>query len=124
MGYRVRVSDEGPLTPEEWFLAALARAGYRSELSGDKVFVCSGVPVADRCAHAHHIVSKQWLRRNGYHDLVWEPRNAMMLTKREHEAHENGSRRIRRGELRGDTLAFAREIGPPAEVELERKHPA
>lgn len=106
---------EGPLRPAVWVLEAYRLAQWRSELSGTKVTRGIG--------EVHHPLPKRWLRANGYHQLVWHPDNSMVLTKHEHEQHENGSRRVRFAELPDRAVAFAASLGQPALVAVERHHP-
>lgn len=70
----------------------------------------------------HHVLPKSWLRRNGYHDRVWDERNAMVLRVSDHAAHTTAMRRIPRSKIRPETWEFIREIGDPAVVEIERAY--
>ena len=106
---------EGPLTPREWMLAAYRRTRSRDELRGEKVTTWN--------SQVHHVLPKSWLRREGRLDLVWDERNSMVLVTEDHMAHEVAMRRIPRSAIRPDTWEFIREIGAPAEAQIERLYP-
>lgn len=106
---------EGPLTPGEWASSAYERTEGREELRGERVTRAE--------SEVHHVLPKSWLRREGRHDLVWDPRNAMILAKTDHDRHESAMKRIPRSRVRTETWAFAREVGQSAVVRLERLYP-
>lgn len=109
---------EGPLTPSEWWTAAMVRTGHREELNGTALTDLSAWAV-----QVHHVISKHWLRTNGYHEVVWHPDNSMVLKTSAHSDHETAARRIPRSKVREETWAFARSIGTPAVQYLEQHYP-
>jgi hypothetical protein len=96
-------STESIAASLKWYLGAFARADGKSQLSGKP-----GEQV-------HHIAYAQTLRRvakdHGVDPdvLLWDPRNAMLLTTWEHERHHNRTRPILLHELPRDVWAFAEE---------------
>lgn len=64
-----------------------------------------------RRVQGHHVVSKRWLKANGYAYLLWDSRNRLPLCSDCHEYHENASRRVPREKLRPSHHDFIAEVG-------------
>jgi hypothetical protein len=98
-----------------WVLRVHEASGERSQLSGRPAEV------------AHHVVYQQKLRRHAKEIdvdplmLLWDPRNGMSLTLREHERHHSGVRPILLSELPDDVWRFAADYR--LESYLERRYP-
>lgn len=60
---------------------------------------------------AHHVVTRQALRRHGLLGHVYDVRNSMCLCYRHHRRHSNGTERVPYETLTTANLAFAREVG-------------
>jgi hypothetical protein len=76
-----------------------------------------------RAVHRHHVLSRQFLKREGYGDRMNDPRNILDLCFDCHMSHENWSRRVTREQLPHECFAFAREIGELAVCRIERDYP-
>lgn len=101
---------EGPLSPSEWHEAAFRRAGGRCEVKpGERAF-----GAVDERFHAHHVIPKQRLRKEGCYGLVWDQRNALWIGATVHMSHEFaaiGEHRIPATAIRLETWQFAAECG-------------
>lgn len=109
--------EEGPLTPREWGEEVYKLAAGLCTVTRTRV------PRGARNTR-HHPLPKRFLRKRGLHHLVWDPRNGILVQPRVHEQHENGTRRIPYELLPARCRDFAAELGPWAEDELRRQHPA
>jgi hypothetical protein len=70
---------------------------------------------------AHHVLSRQRLRRRGLEHLVWDPANGAPACEDPcHRRHTTALRRIRLGELPPEAVEFARRHG--LEDALEREY--
>lgn len=111
---RRRRPPEGPLSPEDYGRAVWRLDGGRS--------IFSGLPVPSG-AIPHHPLPKQILRKRGLFQLVWDPRNGVLLTDAEHAAHESRSRTVPYERLPARCREFAEELGPWAVDRLRKAHP-
>lgn len=127
---RLRAKVPEPMAPEEREAARLFR---HAVVHGKVCVVCGrmepecrrgspgrgGVVTVTRL-HAHHVVSKQRLRRLGLERLYWDPRNGVAACDDPcHRRHTNARRRIRLAELPPTALDFAREHGLMYDLERE-----
>lgn len=117
-GQRKPRPPEGPLSPEEWRREVWRLAGGRSIVSA-----ASTTNPLDRSFHAHHPVPKSVLRDRGLYHLVWDPRNGVFATRREHLQHEARAEVIPYERLPARCREFAEELGPWAVARLLRNHP-
>lgn len=76
-----------------------------------------------KAVHRHHILARQFLKREGHKARMDDPRNMLDLCMDCHFNHENWSRRLTREQLPHGCFAFARELGEFAVVRLERDYP-
>jgi hypothetical protein len=60
---------------------------------------------------AHHVVTQQYLRAAGRHDLLWDPRNGMAVCNRAHSRHTTAIERIALGRLPSRCYDFAMRHG-------------
>lgn len=66
---------------------------------------CEGV------LEAHHVVTQQYLRASGRHDLLWDPRNGMTVCNRAHSRHTAAVERIPLAKLPPRCYDFAMAHG-------------
>jgi hypothetical protein len=59
----------------------------------------------------HHIISRQTLRRLGFHEHLLDRRNRLAVCEHRHEQHTSGFRPIPRRLLPGSVFEFAAELG-------------
>lgn len=64
-----------------------------------------------RAVHGHHVITTQALRRYGFTDRLWDPRNCLPVCFDCHGSHHGASRRIPLSVLSEDARAFADELG-------------
>jgi hypothetical protein len=88
---------EGPLSPSVWRRTIFSR----QRLSPGSPALCAvtGEPLDEAIDDAHHPVEKRWLRAEGLHAYVWDPRNGMAIKKRVHEGQTSKMRPIPRETL-------------------------
>ena len=70
---------------------------------------------------AHHVVEAKWLKVNAP-TLLWDPRNALRLSKRVHERHTNWVRRVPLKALRDENIAFAFSVMGAGAYDYLRRH--
>jgi len=58
----------------------------------------------------HHVLTKERLKRENRHDLLWDPANAMPLHPDCHERHTNHSRKIPIEFVPVEAMAFAVDV--------------
>lgn len=92
---------------------------FASQHAHNACVVCGEVPDAwmNHRNDVHHVISQQWLKRNGFAHLLWDPRNGASVCPINrpwgndcHEKHENASRRIPRSALTRQNHAFGIEV--------------
>lgn len=60
---------------------------------------------------AHHVITQQQLRRHGYGDKLWDPRNGMALCTFHHTRHTLARERIPFELIPPAAVEFATELG-------------
>lgn len=94
---------------------------FKESTYGLPCATCRLYRYSPRNMQAHHVVSKQELKKRGRTPLLWDRRNALPLCADCHERHENASRRVSLSALTPENVEFAREVlGDYADYYLER----
>jgi hypothetical protein len=95
-----------------------ARKGVRAYVDGG---AAAGTPVSTIThLQAHHALSRQRLRRNGFEHLFWDVRNAVPACEDPcHPWHTTAKARIRLSALPAEALEFAEECGLMHALERE-----
>lgn len=115
-----RKNAEGPLSPEEWAVTVWRLDGGRCIVTAADARWPRDFPYRFQ---VHHPIEKSVLRARGLYDYVWDPRNGVIVATRVHERHTNAVERIPLDLLPARCREFSVELGPWAEVQLERTHP-
>ncbi|MCA1571242.1 MAG: hypothetical protein LC798_13165 [Chloroflexi bacterium] len=105
---------EGPLSRTDWEVAVYLLDAKRCIVTARRV--------PGRPSNFHHVVPKQRLRRDGRHDIVFDPANGVTVDERVHTWHETAYARIPRECLPERALRFAEEHGYGSII--ERFYPA
>lgn len=69
-----------------------------------------------RAVHRHHILYRQWFRRELHGDMN-DPRNTLPLCAACHARHHSAFRRLPRRLLSSEALQFANEVGGMSRIE-------